>query len=351
MSDVFVRVTGACGRITLNRPRAMNALTSEMTGTLHTALLAWASDPAVHFVLLDGAGDRGLCAGGDIRALYQAVAAGQAHLAEGFFREEYRLNYLISRYPKPYLALMEGIVMGGGMGVSAHGSHRVVTERSQLAMPETAIGFVPDVGGTYLLGNAPGECGTYLGLTGNRIGAADALSCGLADLTVPSEMLPALTLELERCADAATMEQCLRTYAVQIPSGDPLAQQGWITECFAGQTVEEILAALAQHADARAHMAFEELEKKSPTSLKVTLAALRKARELGDLAACLEQEYRIARGCLRGHDFQEGIRAALVDKDRNPKWRPARLEDVTREEVQRYFASTGGPGLDLAFSF
>ncbi len=349
MSDVLVRVAGGCGRITLNRPRAMNALTPEMTGVMNTALIAWASDPSIHFVLLDGAGERGLCAGGDVRAMYHAVLAGQPHIAEDFFRDEYRLNYLISRYPKSYIALMEGIVMGGGIGVAAHGSHRVVTERSELAMPETAIGFVPDVGGTYLLGTAPDECGTYLGLTGNRIGAADALYCRLADLIVPSGKLPALTTDLERCTDAEAMEDCLRAYASQTPQGETLEQQAWITECFAKKTVEDIFAALAQHTDPRAHLALKELQEKSPTSLKVTLAALRNGRKFNGLAACLQQEYRIAQVCLQGHDFTEGVRAALVDKDRNPKWRPQRLEEVTPQDVQQYFPAAGVRELDLAF--
>ncbi len=348
MSDVLVRVAGACGRITLNRPRAINALTPEMTGTMYTALMAWASDPSIHFVLLDGAGERGLCAGGDVRAMYHAVVAGQPHIPEAFFRDEYRLNYFISRYPKPYVALMEGIVMGGGIGVSAHGSHRIVTERSELAMPETAIGFIPDVGGTYLLGTAPDECGTYLGLTGNRIGAADALYCRLADLIVPSERLAALTADLEKCADTAAMEDCLRDYATQAPTQGTLEPQAWIAECFAYGTIEDIFAALDRHTDPRAHLALKELGTKSPTSLKVTLSALRNGRESNDLAACLQQEYRIAQVCLKEHDFTEGVRAALVDKDRNPKWRPERLEEVTPEDVRRYFSLEGIQKLDLA---
>ncbi len=351
MGDVLVRAAGACGRITLNRPRAMNALTAEMAGTIYAALLAWASDPSIHFVLLDGAGERGLCAGGDIRAMYHAVVSGEPHLAEDFFRDEYRLNYLIARYPKPYVALMEGIVMGGGIGLSAHGSHRVVTERSELAMPEAGIGFIPDIGGTYLLGIAPGKCGIYLGLTGKRIGAADALYCRLADHVVPSGKISALTADLEGCADAAAMEERLREYAIQPVTGGTLEQQVWIGECFAKQTVEEIFAALASHVDSQAHLALEELRGKSPASLKVTLAALKNGRRFNNLAACLQQEYRIAQVCLRGHDFVEGVRAALVDKDRNPKWRPARLEEVTPQDVQQYFLASGVRELDLAFPF
>ena len=318
-----------------------------MVSTMHSALLTWASDPSVHFVLLDGAGERGLCAGGDIRAVYEAVISGKRDLALDFFRNEYRLNYLISRYPKPYVALMEGMVMGGGIGISVHASHRVVTERSQLAMPETAIGFIPDVGGTYLLGTAPNEFGTYLGLTGARIGAADAIFCRLADCIVPSDRLSALTNDLEICEDAVALEACLRTYAIQDPSGSTPEQRPWIKSCFAAPTIEKIVAALAQHADPAAQLCLKELRTKSPTSLKVTLTALRNARKNKDLAACLEQEYRLAQVCLREHDFTEGIRAAIIDKDRNPQWRPARLEEVTAQDVQRYFTPTAESALNL----
>jgi enoyl-CoA hydratase len=212
MSDVLVRVSGSCGRITLNRPRALNALTLEMVNIMHAALMTWAHDVSIQFVLVDGAGERGLCAGGDIRAMYNAVIADRRDLATDFFRNEYRLNYLISRYPKPYVALMDGIVMGGGIGISAHASHRIVTERSELAMPETAIGFVPDVGGTHLLGTAPDELGTYLALTGSRIGAADAVFCRLADTVVLSGDLLILTSHLEKCENLIAVDDAIRAY-------------------------------------------------------------------------------------------------------------------------------------------
>ncbi len=348
MSDVLIRVAGACGRLTLNRPSAINALTSEMVAAISAALTAWAADPSIHFVLLDGAGERGLCAGGDIRAMYQAVVSGSPSLAIDFFRSEYHLNYFISRYPKPYVALMDGIVMGGGIGVSAHGSHRVVTERSQLAMPEAAIGFIPDVGGTFLLGIAPDEFGVYLGLTGNRIGASDALYCRLADLIVPSRSLVALTAELETCADADALEASLLRHASPSPQTPSGPSRAWIKDCFSAHTVEEILAALACHADPEAQVALEELKKKSPTSLKVTLAALRNGRKWDDLALCLQQEFRIAQACLRGHDFAEGVRAAIIDKDRNPAWDPLRLEEITPEVVQSYVAPSNVEDLQLA---
>jgi enoyl-CoA hydratase len=347
MSNVLVRISGACGRITLNRPQVMNALTLEMVTIMHTTLMAWATDVSIQFVLVDGAGQRGLCAGGDIRAMYNAVISGNPNLAVDFFRHEYRLNYLISQYPKPYVALMDGIVMGGGIGISSHGSHRIVTERSALAMPETAIGFLPDVGGTHLLGTAPDELGTYLALTGNRIGAADSISCGLADTMVLSENLLSLTHDLEKCDNTIAVNASLRTYTTQTPPGMTPEQRTWIKECFAAQTLEEIFAALAQHTNPEAQDTLRELEKKSPTSLKITLAALRNARRFNDLAPCLRQEYCLAQACLREHDFVEGVRAAIIDKDRNPKWHPDRIEGVTPEDVQRYFAPSGKGQLDL----
>ncbi len=347
MSDILIRVSGACGRITLNRPYAINALSATMVNAMHTALQEWAQDAQVQFVLVDGAGDRGLCAGGDIRAMYHAIVTGQRELAIDFLRNEYQLNYYISRYTKPYVVMMDGIVMGGGIGISSHGSHRVVTERSLLAMPETAIGFIPDVGGTHLLGAAPGEMGTYLGLTGNRIGAADAILCGLADIMVRAEDLPRLTLDLEACPTTTAMEQCLHSLTAQVPSGLSQVHRAWIDECFAASTVEEIIGALLQHPNAEAQTCAEELMKMSPTSLKLTLQAIRNARVAGSLAVSLRQEFLLAQACARGHDMVEGIRAAIVDKDRNPKWSPAKLEDVTPEMLADHFDGRKAQASDL----
>ncbi len=347
MSDVLIRVTGACGRITLNRPRAINALSITMVEEMHAALAAWASDDRVGFVLVDGAGERGLCAGGDIRALYNSIVAGQPEVATEFFRREYQLNYDISRYQKPYVVLMDGLVMGGGIGISSHGSHRIVTERSQLAMPETAIGFIPDVGGTHLLGTAPGEVGTWMGLTGSRIGAADAIQCGLADTMVHSEDLPRMTLDLEACSDVAAMQTCLRSYTAQPPQGMTDEQRAWIDKCFAAPAVVQIMAALLEHPDAEARASAEVLTKMSPTSLTVTLHALRNARAADDLATSLTQEFQLAQACEKGHDLVEGIRAAIVDKDRNPKWSPATLEEVTPQIVDAYFKNHDKAPLEL----
>jgi enoyl-CoA hydratase len=325
----------------------MNALTLDMISAIHAALISWATDPAIAFVLVDGAGDRGLCAGGDIRAIYNAATSGQRDQAIDFLHNEYQLTYLIARYQKPFVVFMDGITMGGGIGISAHASHRIVTERSQLAMPETAIGFVPDVGGTYLLGTAPGEFGTWLALTGNRIGPSDAIACGLADLMVRSENLSSLAQSLETCDHADELTHRLNAYAAAPPPVKSPDQRAWINQCFAFDTVEEIFTALAAHPNPEANVTLDDLRKRSPTSLKVTLAALRNARKGNDLAACLQQEFRIAQTCLREPDFIEGIRAAIIDKDRNPRWRPNQLEDVTPEAVEPYFTKAGAGELNL----
>ncbi|MEV0675352.1 enoyl-CoA hydratase/isomerase family protein [Actinosynnema sp. NPDC050436] len=323
MEDVLIRVEGRLGRITLNRPKALNALDHAMVRAIDAALVEWADDDGVRAVVVDGAGERGLCAGGDIRPIHDdARGGGTGTLA--FWADEYRMNARIARFPKPYTALMDGVVMGGGVGVSAHGSVRVVTERTKLAMPEVGIGLVPDVGGTYLLSRAPGELGTYAALTGAVLDAADAVHCGLADLVVPAERLDAL----RRGEPAAE-------HAVPAGTSRLAAQRSWIDACFSVDTVEEVLRRLAEHGeDATA----KEIRAKSPTSLKVTLAALRRAKALPDLESVLEQEYRVSAACLRGHDLAEGIRAQIIDKDRNPQWRPATLSAVDEELVAAHFA-------------
>jgi enoyl-CoA hydratase len=341
MSDVLPRVEGRCGRITLNRPKALNALTLGMVRGIQAALEAWEQDPAVEFVMIDGAGERGLCAGGDVRAIYDAARAGDFAAVERFFREEYELNQRIADYPKPYLALMDGIVMGGGVGVSAHGAVRVVTERSVLAMPEARIGFVTDVGATYLLSRTPGELGTYLGLTSARIGAADAIACGLADVYVEGDRVAGLVAELMN-RGGAEAGGCVRSFSAEPPAGRLSEGRGWIDACFGEATVEGIVAALAQRPEAEAGAAAEEIAKNSPTSLKVILEALRRGRVYGALGPCLAQELVLAQACVREGDFCEGVRAALVDKDRSPRWRPARLEEVAEERVKTFFEPAVG---------
>ncbi|MFD3540086.1 enoyl-CoA hydratase/isomerase family protein [Streptomyces sp. NPDC058662] len=334
---VLLDVAGSVGVITLNRPEALNALTRPMVLRIDAALSAWETDPAVHQVLVRGAGERGLCAGGDIRAIHDDAKAGTTASAD-FWRDEYRLNARIARYPKPYVALMDGIVMGGGVGISAHGSVRIVTERSRVAMPETGIGFVPDVGGTYLLGRAPGRLGTHLALTGTAVGAADALLCGLADHFVPSDRLPELTAAL---ADAPVREVLPRYAAVPAPGGLS-GDRSWIDSCYAAGTVEGIVERLLGRDEPAAKEAAGTVLAKSPTALKVTLAALRRAAGLGSLEEVLGQEFRVSCHALGAPDLVEGIRAQVVDKDRRPRWSPAALADVSDEAVERFFAPLAG---------
>ncbi|UFQ13915.1 MULTISPECIES: enoyl-CoA hydratase/isomerase family protein [Streptomyces] len=341
-APVLLRHEGRAGHLVLNRPRAINALNHPMVRFMEEALDAWEDDASVATVVLTGAGERGLCAGGDIRSIHDDVRAGGRTASAAFWHDEYRLNARIARYPKPYVAVMDGIVMGGGVGVSAHGSVRVVTERSRVAMPETGIGFVPDVGGTYLLTRTPGELGTHLALTGAAVGAGDAVLCGLADHYVPSERLTEFTAAL---ADREASE-AIRQYAEAVPEGELAGRREWIDHCYAADSVEEIVARLYAVGDRHAKEAAETLLTKSPTSLKVTLAALRRARELPSLEAVLDQEYRVSCAALGSPDLPEGIRAQVVDKDRRPRWSPARLEQVTEADVARFFeeADAEAPG-------
>ncbi|MFD3330401.1 enoyl-CoA hydratase/isomerase family protein [Streptomyces sp. NPDC058701] len=341
-NSVLFAAEGRTGVITLNRPKALNALTHPMVVRIDGALAAWERDPAIVQVLIRGAGERGLCAGGDIRAIHDDARARGGGSA-GFWRDEYRLNARIAGFSKPYVALMDGFVMGGGVGVSAHGSVRIVTERSRVAMPETGIGFVPDVGGTYLLARAPGELGTHLGLTGAVVGAADALVCGLADHFVPSEALPGLVADLA----AAPVGEVVERYAAVPPVGVLAEARGWIDACYAGDSAEEIVERLLAHGDPAAKEAGETLLAKSPTAVKVTLAALRRAAVSGPLERVLEQEYRVSCNALASADLVEGIRAQVIDKDRAPRWSPATLAEVTDADVARYFTPLGADELRL----
>ena len=338
--DVLFEQRGKLGVVTLNRPRAVNALTAGMVAAVLEQLTAWADDDTVATVLVQGAGDRGLCAGGDIVAIYRDILAGGGETAS-FWADEYRMNSLIERFPKPYVAFMDGLVLGGGVGISAHGSLRIVTERTRTGMPETTIGFVPDVGGTLLLARSPGETGTHAALTGAHLSGADALFLGLADHFVPSGRLAELAaaLETER-AEAAVVR-----FAEKAPASELEAQRDWIDACYSADDAEEIVRRL-RAAGGEAAAAADTIEAKSPTSVKVTLASLRRSRGL-TLDEVLVEEYRVGLHCLSGPDFREGIRAQVVDKDRNPRWRPATLHEVRPEDVERYFAPLGDRELVL----
>jgi len=342
--DIIVSGEGALRRITLNRPQAMNALTHDMVVAITRLLKAWQAEPDVHVILLDGAGARGFCAGGDIRALYEGARSG-SNFPATFWRDEYRLNALIARYPKPMVVLMDGVVMGGGVGLAAYATFRVGTERSAVAMPEVGIGFFPDVGASFLLARAPGNVGTYLALSGASIGAADAIYCGLADIHIPLAALADLPAALSTCRTRDDVDVLLRRRSVQAAAGYLPAARSWIDRCFAPDTVEEILGRLKQCDDSRARETVGVIEARSPMSLKVTLRHLRAAAAFECVEECLQQDYRLGLACIRNHDFLEGVRAAVIDKDRNPRWHPATIAAVTAEDVDRHFLPHGGPEL------
>ncbi|WP_431972267.1 enoyl-CoA hydratase/isomerase family protein [Nocardia sp. bgisy134] len=354
-SEVLIDKRDGLGLITLNRPKAINALNHPMALAITDALRAWADDDEVRTVVVTGAGERGLCAGGDIVAIHADArvlndrpatsGTASADSATGvFWRDEYILNALIGRYSKPYVVIMDGIVMGGGVGLSGHGSHRIVTERSKVGMPEVGIGFIPDVGGTYLLSRAPGEIGTHVALTTARMSAGDAIAAGFADYYVPSEHIPAL-LETLR---SETAEVAIAKFATDAPESELLAQRDWIDACYGADTVEEIVARLQAAEAPEATKAASDLLAKSPVALKVTLRSLRAARDLPSLEAVLNEEYRVSIASLVSHDLVEGIRAQVIDKDRNPQWRPATLAEVTDAQVAAYFAELGDKELGLA---
>jgi enoyl-CoA hydratase len=344
--DVVVRAHGALRRITLNRPQALNAITLDMAVTMTALLRAWADDPAVGAILLDGAGGRAFAAGGDIRALYDAAKSG-GDLPEKFWATEYRLNVLIARYPKPVIALMDGVVMGGGVGLSAHASHRVVTERSSVAMPEVAIGYFPDVGACFVLARAPGFVGTYLALTGARAAAADAIYCGLADLHIPAARLSELPAALADCRGHHDAKARLDKFAGPPAAGYLAAARFWIDRCYGADTIEEIFERLARCDEDEARAALETMRKMSPTSLKITLRNIRSALSFERVEQSFQQDFRVSLACVAEHDFIEGIRAAIVDKDRNPVWRPDTLAGVTPDIVERHFRPVGA--LELKF--
>jgi enoyl-CoA hydratase len=344
--DVLVRQSNALRRLTLNRPQALNALTLDMAVTMTRWLRDWAGDDAVGAVLIDGAGERGLCAGGDLRALYDA-AKNNDPLPQRFWATEYRLDLLIARYRKPVIVVMDGLTMGGGVGISTHAPHRVVTERSAIAMPEVGIGYFPDVGASFLLARTPGRIGTHLALTGERIGAADAIYSGLADVHVPASKLAALSARLADCRSAPEVQARLAELSTPAAPGKLTAAREWIDVCYGAETVEQIVARLRSSANEDARAAAATLQKMSPTSLKITLRNIRAALSFAELEDSFRQDYRISLACIAEHDFLEGIRAAIVDKDRKPVWRPDKLEDVTPDMVERHFRSVGD--LELTF--
>lgn len=349
-ADILFDVKGGLGLITLNRPQALNALNLPMIRAMDRQLIAWAKDDKIGAVAVTGAGDRAFCSGGDVKAVAidaKAAREGKSDgkLTQDFFREEYILNHRIFTYPKPYVSLINGIVMGGGKGISAHGSHRVVTENTLFAMPETNIGFFPDVGGGYFLPRCPGQTGAYLALTSKRIKAIDTLYIGFGTQHVEAAKMPALVAALAAARwDGAAKEQATRIieqFASAATDKSELApHRAQIDACFGFDRVEEIVAALEKDGTPWSAETLKAMGAMSPTSLKIALRQIRLGARM-PFAQVMTMEYRLSQACTRGHDFYEGIRAALIDKDRAPKWDPPQLEAVDDGEIERCFASLG----------
>lgn len=319
---------GRAGRIRLNRPRSLNALDLAMLRLIHAALDDFAGDPTVHVVLLDAAGERGFCAGGDIRHLRASAMAGDSAGVAAFFSAEYALNQAIADFPKPYVALIDGVCLGGGVGISVHGSHRIVTERAMLAMPETAIGLFPDVGTSFVLPRLPGALGMYLGLTGARMHGADAVHAGLATHFVPSARLGELAQAIVRDGVAVIAE-----FTAPLPAFSLASERVVIDSAFSAGSVMEIVARLAEDDGTFAAESLAQIRSHSPSAVYWSFEIIRQGASR-DLGQCLEAEFALMREVAMGADFLEGVRAMLVEKDRLPKWQPARLEDI---ELRAFF--------------
>jgi enoyl-CoA hydratase len=342
MNDVLFDRRGALGLITLDRPKALNALTRDMCLAVKAQLARWAADEAVKTAVIRGTGERAFCAGGDIRALYESGKTGTPY-APDFYRDEYRLNAAIKHFPKPYVALLGGIVMGGGVGVSVHGSHRVADETATFAMPETGIGLFPDVGGSWFLPRMPGEIGMYLALTGERLKTVDCLYAGVATHFVPGSQTEALISALESGTEP---DLVLRSFAEE-PGDPPLAaNREGIDRIFSEGSVDGILAALDADESDWGRNTAATIRKKSPTSLKIAFRQLREGQNLS-FDDCMRMEFRMVNRVIAGHDFYEGVRATIMEKDNAPNWRPADLSGVRDADVDAYFAPLGKQELQL----
>jgi len=330
---------GNLGLITLTRPQALNALNQPMINALHQQLTEWESANHIKAVVIRAAEGRAFCAGGDVRSVYERKLKHDSNLTN-FFRDEYTLNRCIHDYEKPYIALIDGIIMGGGAGISIHGSHRVASDRMLFAMPETAIGFYPDVGMTYILARLPHQIGYYLGLTGARILLSDCIATGLIDHHVKGDRFPDLIYALADTSfdvdEHETITNVIKSFSVPAENSTLLQQSDVIEKCFSEKTIEKIIHALENTGDNKWNEVASLLKTKSPTSLKVTLHALQEAENL-DFDEAIQMEFRLSSQFLQGHDFFEGVRAVLIDKDQTPHWKPATLKEVTADSIKKYF--------------
>lgn len=342
MSDaVILRKSGFAGRITLNRPDALNALSHKMCLEVEAALDAWAVDEDVRLVIIDAAGERAFCAGGDIAQMYHAGIKSEFASAHAFWADEYRLNAKIYNYAKPYIAFMQGFTMGGGVGIGCHGSHRIVGETTKLAMPECGIGLIPDVGGSLLLARAPGRVGEYLGTTGARMEAADAIYAGFADYYVPEKDWAALIGELEKTGD-------VRLIQPEVPEGGTFeAMRGDIDSHFGGASALEISRSLQQGSGTFAENTMKILSRQSPISTACTVELIHCSRAANRIEDALKAEYRFTGRAAEHGDFLEGVRAAIIDKDRSPNWQHADLESVTQDEITEMLAPLGANELNI----
>lgn len=343
MSHVDIRQDGCAGRITLNRPDALNAATLPMIDAIDTALIAWANDPTIKMLIIDAKGERAFCAGGDIAAMYASGITGNYEIGRTFWQREYRMNARMAAFPKPVASFMQGFTMGGGVGIGCHASHRVVCENSQISMPECAIGLVPDAGGSLLLAQAPGRLGEYLAVTGARMDAADAIFTGFADYYVPQEQWAGL---IERLCANGDWDQ-IDAAAQPVPVSQLAQDQPMLDAEFGGETLADIYRGLPDILSEPVAKALKVMSRNSPLSMAYSLELIHRIKIRPTMANALDQEYRFTHRCMEHGDFLEGIRAAIIDKDRKPRWRHSDWKALKGADILRMTMPLGTEALNL----
>ena len=332
ISDINLRINGKAGRITLQRPKALNAMTYEMCLAIENTLLEWKHDPKVELIIIDAQGDKAFCSGGDISDLYEEGRKKNFYYGKKFWDDEYRLNALIAKYPKPYIAFMQGFTMGGGVGISCHGSHRIVCDTSKIAMPECSIGLIPDVGGSFLLTRAPSNLGYYLGITGTQMNAADAIYSGFADSFIEKDEWPNVIDDLEKSGDASVLQKFSKN-----PGESQLAtNKKFFEAAFESKKLSKIAKFLSESEHPLAHLAYQKIMKNCPIAMTYTLEMLSRLTPTSKIEEALNLEYRFTSRAQELGSFQEGIRAAIIDKDRKPKWK-FKIDEVPKEIIDEFF--------------